>query len=68
MLLSTYDPNSQAHCPKCGFVHCLNVGGNLAFGSRYLDFVHKCGTKWRRYIDEERTEVMENSPPPEGEV
>ena len=63
MLLATYDPNAQASCPKCGFVHCLNIGGNLAFSPRYMDFEHEeCGTKWRRYIDQDRTELLNETP------
>uniref|UniRef100_A0A6H2A3W6 Uncharacterized protein n=1 Tax=viral metagenome TaxID=1070528 RepID=A0A6H2A3W6_9ZZZZ len=52
MLLTTYDPSAKATCPKCGFVSCLNTGGNLAFGPQYMDFYHKdCGTSWRMYLN-----------------
>lgn len=53
MLLSTYNQNCQATCPKCGLVHCLMTGGNLAMFPRYMDFKHeKCGSEWRHYLDE----------------
>ena len=59
MLLTTYNPDAQAGCPKCGFVHCTMLGGNLAFADRYLDFRHdKCGTEWRVYIDSNRTMTL----------
>jgi hypothetical protein len=62
MLLSTYNPNSQGTCPKCGFVACRSVGGNLAFGSRYMDLQHDaCGTRWRVFIDEGRVEVLQDA-------
>lgn len=51
MLISFYNPESQAACPKCGFVKCYNLGGNLAYGEKYLDFLHMdCGTEWRIYL------------------
>jgi len=52
MLISTYNPNCQATCPKCGLVKCETTGGNIAFGERYMDFHHKqCNTNWRIYLD-----------------
>lgn len=50
-LVSTYDPSSQAPCPKCGQCHCDNIGG-ITFGiDPYLDFEHReCGTTWRWHI------------------
>lgn len=59
MLISTYDPNAEAVCPKCGFVKCMNTYGNLAFPPRYMDFRHEeCGTEWRIHIGEGRVEVL----------
>jgi len=59
MLISTYNPESKACCPKCGLVNCYNTGGNIAFGDRYLDFRHdKCGTEWRQYIDKSVSVVL----------
>lgn len=54
MLLSTYNPSSQASCPTCNkVVNCDMIGGNLAFIPRYMDFYHsKCKTKWRVRIDQ----------------
>jgi hypothetical protein len=48
MIISTYNPeNAQATCPKCGFVKCRIVRGNLAFGRRYMVFYHEaCKTEW----------------------
>jgi hypothetical protein len=59
MLISTYDPTAQAGCPECGLVECEMIAGNLAYDPRYLTFYHaECGTKWKRFIDEERTEIL----------
>jgi hypothetical protein len=61
MLLSTYDENCEATCPKCGRVHCTLSSGNLTFGKRYLVFEHEeCGTKWRLLIDSGKVEIIEN--------
>lgn len=57
-LLSTYDPSSEAFCPKCKEqVHCDNIGG-MTFGmDPYLDFYHKkCGTEWRHHIRSQEVE------------
>lgn len=40
MLLSTYNPEAKGTCPKCGFVNCRIVRGNLAINPRYMDFYH----------------------------
>jgi len=63
MLLSTCDTNAQAKCPTCGkVVQCQSTRGNLAFAPRYMEFIHElCGTKWRRYIDEARTETIDTN-------
>ncbi len=50
-LVSTYDPDSETHCPYCDeLVHCRMLGG-ITFGHNpYLDFRHdECGTSWRLY-------------------
>jgi hypothetical protein len=56
MLLSTYNPESQAYCPACKkLVDCWNTQGNLAFYPRYMQFRHdECGTEWRMFLDEDR--------------
>jgi hypothetical protein len=55
--------DSQAGCPKCDkLVHCHSEIMQMAFHPRYVQFVHDdCGTRWRRYIDEERTEIVEDT-------
>lgn len=62
MLLSSYSPDSQGHCPTCDkTVRCLLSAGNLAFHPRYVELSHpECGTVWRRYVDLDYTEIMES--------
>ena len=52
-LLSTYDPSSEAKCPKCNkLVKCENLGGITFGGNPYLDFWHaECDTEWRLYLN-----------------
>lgn len=56
MLVSTYDPNSEAHCPHCQkVVKCYMIGGITWGFDPYYDFKHdECGTTWRwhRYSGE----------------
>ena len=58
MLLSTYNPECQATCPKCGFVKCSCIGGNLiSHCDKNPDTYHNaCGTTWRYYIDKSKKE------------
>ena len=55
--------DTQAQCPSCGkLVKCHSEITQLAFDPRYVQIIHdECGTKWRRYIDENRTEILEQS-------
>ena len=52
MLVSTYDPTSEATCPCCKkVVKCYNFGGITWGFDPYLDFIHEeCGTKWRWHM------------------
>ena len=52
-------PDAEAQCPTCGtLVKCHSDIVQLAFSPRYITFHHdKCRTAWKRYIDEERTEI-----------
>ena len=53
MLISTYNPDSQAQCPKCKkLVHCYLEGG-ITFGyNPYLELYHQeCNTTWKYYLN-----------------
>ena len=59
MLISEYNPDCKATCPKCGYVNCKLEAGLLAFGKRYIDLYHeKCGTRWRYYIDSQEEKLV----------
>jgi len=60
MMLSAYDPDCQATCPTCKkVVNAKQTGGNLAFPPRYVQIFHdECKTEWKTFIDESRTEIL----------
>lgn len=62
MLVTTYNPASQAQCPECKkLVHCENTGGFMMGSKPYLDFYHQeCGTKWRLYYNHSETKILED--------
>ena len=60
MLVTTYNPDSQASCPICKkIVDCYLTGGLMGFGNQYLELHHKeCNTKWRYYINTAKIEIL----------
>jgi len=58
-LVTSYNPNSEACCPKCAeIVHCKNIGGIIFGTNPHLDYRHeKCGTEWRYYIYTQKSET-----------
>lgn len=68
MLLSTYNPDAQGHCPVCEkFCKDLYMlGGNMAFYPRHLILTHReCGAKWRYNLDtRDRNAIFEILEPP----
>lgn len=64
MLLTTYNPDSQATCPNCKkHVNCWLTGGNMWSSPRKLELTHECGEVWEYYVDLSTTKRITHGDP-----